>query len=75
MLRACVLDFKGTWSKYSPLSEFSYNNNYHLTIGVTPYELLYGRKCRSPIHWDGIGEHKYFGPESVQEAAKAIEKI
>ena len=37
--------------------------------------MLYGRKCRSPIHWDEMGERKYLGPESVQEAAKAIEKI
>ena len=37
--------------------------------------MLYGRKCRSPIHWDEMGERKYLGPESVQEAAEAIEKI
>ena len=29
MLRACVLDFGGSWSRYFPLVEFSYNNNYH----------------------------------------------
>ena len=37
--------------------------------------MLYGRKCRSPIHWDEMGERKYLGPESVQEATEAIEKI
>ena len=37
--------------------------------------MLYGRKCRSTIHWDEMGERKYLGPESVQEAAEAIEKI
>lgn len=75
MLRACVMDFGGSWSKYLPLIEFSYNNSYQSTIGVAPYEMLYGRKCRSPIHWDEMGERKYLGPESVQEAAEAIEKI
>ncbi|XP_062021012.1 uncharacterized protein LOC133737489 [Rosa rugosa] len=29
MLRACVLDFKGSWEDHLPLIEFSYNNNYH----------------------------------------------
>ncbi|KAK6151883.1 hypothetical protein DH2020_014518 [Rehmannia glutinosa] len=52
MLRACVLDFQGQWSKYLPLIEFSYNNSYQATIGMAPYEALYGRKCRSPVHWD-----------------------
>ena len=75
MLRACVMGFGGSWSKYLPLIEFSYNNSYQSTIGVAPYEMLYGRKCRSPIHWDEMGERKYLGPESVQEAAEAIEKI
>ena len=51
MMRACVLDFGGSWSKYLPLMEFSYNS-YQSTIGVAPYEMLYGRKCRSPINWD-----------------------
>ena len=50
MLRACVLDFEGSWVKYLPLIKFSYNNSYQATIGMAPYELLYGRKCRSPIH-------------------------
>ena len=43
MLRACVLEFKGAWNKYLPLIEFSYNNIYQATIGMTPYEALYGR--------------------------------
>ncbi|KAM6593248.1 hypothetical protein CsatA_000951 [Cannabis sativa] len=34
---------------------------------MAPYELLYGRKCRSPIHWDETGERKYLGPELVQK--------
>jgi hypothetical protein len=28
--------------------EFSYNNNYQVTIGMTPYEALYGRKYQTP---------------------------
>ena len=52
MLRACVLDFGGSWNKYLPLIEFSYNNSYQSTIGMAPYELLYGRRYRSPLHWD-----------------------
>ena len=49
MLRACVLDFKGGWAKFLPLAEFAYNNNYQASIGMAPYEALYGRKCRTLI--------------------------
>ena len=50
MLRVCVLDFKGNWDDHLPLIEFSYNNSYHASIGMPPYEALYGRKCRSPLY-------------------------
>ncbi|KAK6140499.1 hypothetical protein DH2020_025780 [Rehmannia glutinosa] len=45
-------DFQGSWDSYLPLAEFTYNNSYHATIGMAPYEALYGRKCRSPLHWE-----------------------
>ncbi|KAJ9565618.1 hypothetical protein OSB04_001584 [Centaurea solstitialis] len=51
MLRACVLDFGGSWDTYLPLVEFSYKNSYHSSIGMPPYEMLYGRRCRTPICW------------------------
>ena len=49
MLCACVLDLKGSWEENLPLVEFAYNNNYHASIQMAPYEALYGRPCRSPI--------------------------
>nr|GFA23611.1 putative reverse transcriptase domain-containing protein [Tanacetum cinerariifolium] len=49
ILRACVIDFGKGWVKH--LVEFSYNNSYHASIKVAPYEALYGRKCRSPVCW------------------------
>ncbi|PON39604.1 Ribonuclease H-like domain containing protein [Parasponia andersonii] len=75
MLRACVLDFHGFWSKYLPLIEFTYNNSYQASIEMPPYEALYGRKCRSLIHWDKMGEKKFLGPKLVKETAEAVEKI
>ena len=49
MLRACVLDFGGSWSDYLPLAEFAYNNSFQSSIGMAPYEALYGRPCRAPL--------------------------
>ncbi|GKE26764.1 putative reverse transcriptase domain-containing protein [Tanacetum coccineum] len=32
ILRACVLDFGGSWDVHLPLVKFSYNNNYHSSL-------------------------------------------
>jgi hypothetical protein len=47
MLRACVLEDGGSWSNHLHLIEFAYNNSYHASIGMAPYEALYGR-CNIP---------------------------
>ncbi|GJR59531.1 putative reverse transcriptase domain-containing protein, partial [Tanacetum coccineum] len=56
MLKACVIDFGGSWDVHLPLAEFSYNNSYHTSIRCAPFKALYGRKCRSPVLWAEIGE-------------------
>ncbi|XP_058185754.1 uncharacterized protein LOC131302978 [Rhododendron vialii] len=63
MLRACALDFKGSWEWHLPLVEFAYNNSYQSTIDMAPYEALYGRPCRSPVCWAEFGEANLLGPE------------
>ncbi|RVW77095.1 Transposon Ty3-I Gag-Pol polyprotein [Vitis vinifera] len=49
LLRACILDLQGNWDDHLPLVEFAYNNSFQASIGMAPFEALYGRKCRSPI--------------------------
>ncbi|GJY21933.1 putative reverse transcriptase domain-containing protein [Tanacetum coccineum] len=56
MLRVCVMDFEKGWDIHLPFIEFSYNNIYHTSIKVAPFDALYGRKCRSPICWPEVGE-------------------
>nr|GEW57197.1 reverse transcriptase domain-containing protein [Tanacetum cinerariifolium] len=51
MLRACILDFGGSWNVHLPLVEFSYNNSYHFSVRCASFEAFYGRKCCSPIMW------------------------
>ncbi|GKA59694.1 putative reverse transcriptase domain-containing protein, partial [Tanacetum coccineum] len=75
MLRACVLDFRGSWDVHLPLVEFSYNNSYHSSVRCAPFEALYGRKCRSPIMWAEVGEGQLIGPELVQETTEKISQI
>ncbi|KAL5564201.1 hypothetical protein UlMin_027365 [Ulmus minor] len=67
--------WSGAWSKYLPLIEFSYNNSYQATIGMAPYEALYGRKCRSPIHWYETGEKHIAAPDFIETTTEAVKKI
>nr|KYP69532.1 Transposon Ty3-I Gag-Pol polyprotein [Cajanus cajan] len=66
LLRACVLDQGGSWDSLLPLIEFTYNNSYHSSIGMAPYEALYGRRCRTPLCWYEPGDSVILGPEIVQ---------
>jgi hypothetical protein len=45
MLRACALKDKTSWDKCLPYAEFSYNNSYQERLKMSPFEVLYGRKC------------------------------
>ena len=55
MLRACVLEFSGSWDSHLHLREFAYNNSFQATIGVAQFEALYGKCCRTPVCWSEVG--------------------
>nr|GEW27300.1 reverse transcriptase domain-containing protein [Tanacetum cinerariifolium] len=75
MLRACVLDFGKAWEKHLPLVEFSYNNSYHASIKASPFEALYGRKCRSPVCWSKVRDVQLTGHEIIHETTEKIVQI
>ena len=75
MLRACVLDHKGSWEENLLLMEFSYNNNYQASIQMAPYEALYGRTCRSSICWTEVGESFIIGPDLIRDTFEKVSLI
>ncbi|KAK2367491.1 hypothetical protein QL285_080769 [Trifolium repens] len=75
LLRACVLDDRGSWDDVLPLIEFTYNNSFHASIGMAPYEALYGRRCQTPLCWYQDGESLIVGPEMVQQTTDKVRKI
>ena len=75
MLLACILQFGGSWEEKLDLIEFSYNNSYHASIDMAPFEALYGRKCRSPICWDDSSVAVMLGSQFVQDMIDDIKKI
>jgi hypothetical protein len=42
---------------------------------MSPFEALYGRKCRTPLYWDQTRERQFFGPELIQEAKEQVRII
>jgi hypothetical protein len=75
MLRACALQHGGSWDKSLPYAEFSYNNSYQASLKMSPFEALYGRKCRTPLYWDQTRERQFFGPELIQKVEEQIRII
>ena len=69
------MEFRGSWDTHLPLMEFAYNNSYQASIGMAPYEALYGWKCRTPVCWDEVGERKLVGPEIVQMTCDKVKVI
>jgi hypothetical protein len=74
MLRACALKHGGDWDKSLPYVNFFYNNSYQASL-MSPFEVLYGRKCRTPLYWDQTGERQFFGPQIIQEVEEQVRLI
>src|SRR3954467_13486403 len=75
MLRACVISFGKNWEKCLPFVELSYNNSFQSSIGMAPFQFLYGRTCRTPLNWTKTGERQFFGPDMIQEAEDQVRII
>jgi hypothetical protein len=72
MLRACALQYERSWDKSLSYAKFSYNNSYQESLKMAPFEMLYGRRCRTPLFWSEAGERKVFGSDILQEGDKQV---
>ena len=75
MLKACAIEFKGRWDTHLSLMEFPYNNSYQSSIGMAPFEALYGRKCRTLVCWDEVGERRLISLELVHITLDKIQIV
>jgi hypothetical protein len=73
--RACALQYGRSWDKSLSYAEFSYNNSYQESLKMAPFEVLYGRRCRTPLFWNETGERQVFGPDILQEAEKQVRMV
>ncbi|CAN6454525.1 unnamed protein product [Victoria cruziana] len=75
MLRACILEWQSEWDRHLPLVEFAYNNSYHASIEMAPFEALYGRPCRAPGYWSDIADAKFEDPLIIKYYADQVHLI
>eukprot|EP00253_Pinus_taeda_P024477 PITA_24477 len=75
MLRAYVMQQPTKWEDYLHLVEFAYNNGYHTLMLMSPFEVLYGRKCRTPSSWSGPEDKLMLGPEMIKEMEELVKKV
>jgi hypothetical protein len=71
-LRACALQYGRSWDKSLSYAEFSNNDSYQESLKMAPFEILYGRRCQTPLFWNETGERKVFGPDVLEEAEKQV---
>ena len=55
------------WEEYLHLVEFAYINGWKASLRISPFDALYGRRCRKPITWDNLVSIIVLGPELLQE--------
>ena len=74
-MRACALDYGSSWDDNLPYVEFSYNNSYQASLKMAPFEALDGRRCRTLLLWDEVGDRQLFGPDLIKESEEKVKLI
>ena len=75
LLRMYCMDHQYKWEEYLPLVEFAYNNSHHASLGMAPFEALYGCKCRTPIIWNRVEDRIVIGLEMLKEIEEKMVMI
>ncbi|XP_060210604.1 uncharacterized protein LOC132637550 [Lycium barbarum] len=57
------------------LAEFAYNNSYHSSFDMAPFEALYSRRCSSPIRWFDAFEVRPWGTDLLRESMDRVKLI
>jgi len=75
MVRACALYYAGSRDLNLPLVEFAYNSSYHSSIGMAPCKALYGRRCRTLVCWEEVGEKEPSKVELIDQTKEIVSLI
>lgn len=70
-----VMDQQSHWEDYLHLVEFSYNNGYHSSISMAPFQELFSCPCRTPLSWDCLEDRVLLGLEMLQDMEQQVVHI
>ena len=62
-----IMERPTKWEDYPYLVEFAYNNGYQAFAKMSPFEILYGRKCPTPTSWDRPVDRLMVGTEVLKD--------
>ena len=75
MIRMYMMDKPTKWEDYLHLVDFAYKNGQQASLGMSLYESLYGRRCRTPMTWDNLVNMIVLGIELLKEMEQEVVKI
>ena len=70
-----VRDYPKKWEDYLHLVEFVYNNHYQASTKLSPFEILYARKCNTPITWSNPVDRLMLVPDLFQEMELTMKQV
>ena len=75
MFRMYVINNPTKWEDYLHLAEFAYNNGYKASTKMSPFKVLYGWKCRTPVTWEIPLEWLRLGPDLFLDLEQLVTKV
>ena len=72
MLRMYVMNQPGKWEDYIHLVEFAYNNNYQASIKMSPFEVLYGTRCKVPLSRGNLEDILALGTNILEQMEEMV---
>ena len=70
-----VMEKPGKWEDYLHLIEFAYNNNFQVSTCMSPFEILYGCKCNTPISWSSPVDILMLGPDLLKYMELTVKHV
>ena len=75
MLPMYVRDYPKKWEDYLHLVEFAYNNHYQASTKLSPFEILHGRKCNTPITWSNLVDRLKLEPDMLKSLELTVKSV
>lgn len=75
MLIMYVMDKPSKWEEYLHLVEFTYNNHCQASSKLSPFEIIYGQKCNTPISWSTPVDILMLGPELLKDMELTVKQV